>query len=840
MTRLTVFSAILLAVAAAPVPAIAGPAGPLTASAPAASQQALVDKYCVTCHNKRQKAAGLLLDEAPLGQMSEHPEIWEKVVRKLHVGAMPPAGLPRPDEQTMGGFVSWLETSLDEQSLKTPNPGRPAVHRLNRAEYANAVRDLLALEIDAPALLPADTSGFGFDNIADVLSVSSGLLERYMAAARKISRLALGDPTVKPGLQAYNLPYMVLLQDSRMSEDLPFGSRGGTTVRHMFPVDGEYRVHVTMQRSYLDTEPRGLSTAEQVDIRLDGERLALMPVGGPDAVGPNPYSSAPRPPADDALVVRFAAKAGPHTISVSFQNRTWAPEGIGPSRFPAASFGTQSAKASGVNTGRVEMAVDTVFVDGPFKASRPMTTESRKRIFVCDPSAPTPMKTSAAGAHVVPVSSAARQAAGTKAGPVSAAAREDACAKTIVSKLARRAYRRAATDEDVTTLLEFYRAGRTEDGFDGGIQRALERVLVSPYFLYRIEEDPASVKPAAAYRLSDVELASRLSFFLWSSIPDDRLLDLAIAGRLKEPMVLEQQVRRMLADPKSASFIQNFFSQWLYTRNMRLHRPDQKAFMDFDENLRQAFIKETELFVDSQVREDHGAMELLTGNYTFVNERLARHYGIPNVYGPRFRRVTFADGRRGGILGQGSLLTVTSMSTRTSPVKRGAWLLEHLLGTPPPPPPPNVPALPESADGKKVATSVRERMEQHRKNPVCASCHSKMDPLGFALENFDGVGQWRDLDGASAVDASGTLPDGTKFSGPAEFRQALLKRPEALVGTVTSKLLTYAMGRGVEPSDLAAVRKIMRDAAPSDYRWSNLILGVVRSMPFQMRRASAS
>ncbi len=781
-------------------PALSGVA---SAAADAVPQQALVDKYCVTCHNKRQKAAGLLLDETPLAQLTDHAEAWEKVVRKLHVGAMPPAGMPRPDDAALSGFVSWLETSLDAHAAQTPNPGRPAVHRLNRAEYANAIRDLLGVEIDAPALLPADTSGFGFDNIADVLSVSSGLLERYMAAARKISRLALGDPTIKPGLQAYSLPYMVLLQDGRMNEELPFGSRGGTTVRHMFPVDGEYSVKITLQRSYLDTEPRGLSTAELVDIRLDGERLAMLPVGGPDAVGPSPYAFAPKPPADANLVVRFATRAGPHVISVSFQNRTWAPEGIGPSRFPAASFGTQHAKSTSVATGRVEMAVDTVFVEGPFGAIRPVMTESRRRVFVCDP-----------------------------------AGREDACARTILSRLARRAYRRAATVDDVSTLMTFYKAGRTDGTFDAGIQRALERVLVSPYFLYRIEEDPAAARPGSAYRISDIELASRLSFFLWSSIPDDRLLDLALAGRLKEPALLEQQVRRMLADPKSKSFIQNFFSQWLYTRNMRLHRPDQKAFMDFDENLREAFITETELYVESQVRDDRGVMELITGNYTFVNERLARHYGVPNVYGPRFRRVTFADDHRGGILGQGSLLTVTSMSTRTSPVKRGAWLLEHLLGTPPPPPPPNVPALPESSDGQKVATSVRERMEQHRKNPVCASCHSKMDPLGFALENFDGVGQWRDRDGESAVDASGTLPDGTKFGSPAEFRQALMRRPDALVNTVTTKLLTYAMGRGVEAADMPAVRRIMRDAAASEYRWSALILGVVRSMPFQMRRAS--
>ena len=805
--RSAILATVIVALFTGVVALTAGPStvpAPATTVAAAAPQQALVDKYCVTCHNKRTKAAGLLLDEARIDPPSADAEIWEKVVKKLNTGAMPPVGSPRPDAQALNALVSWLETSLDDAAAKLPNPGRPAVHRLNRAEYANAIRDLLAIEIDAPSLLPADTSGFGFDNVADVLSVSSGLLERYMAAARRISRLAVGDPTIKPGVQTYSLPYMVLLQDARMGDDLPFGSRGGTAIRHMFPVDGEYLVRVTLQRGYLDTEPRGLPTAEQVDIRLDGERLGLMAVGGPDAMGPNPYSEAPRPAADGGLFVRFAAKAGLHTISVSFQNRTWAPEGIGPSRFPAASFGTQHAKGSGVSTGRVEMAVDAVHVEGPFKATRPAMTDSRRRIFVCDPTSP---------------------------------AREDACAKTILLKLARRAYRRAATADDVATLVEFYKTGRAEAGFDAGIQRALERILISPYFIYRVEEDPAGVAPGAAYRISDVELASRLSFFLWISIPDETLLDVALAGRLREPTVLAGQVRRMLADSRSRAFTQNFFSQWLFTRNMRLHRPDQKAFMDFDENLREAFIAETELFVDSQVREDRPVVELLTGNYTFVNERLARHYGVPNVYGPRFRRVALPGNGRAGILGQGSLLTVTSMSTRTSPVKRGAWLLEHLLGTPPPPPPPNVPPLPESTDSQKVSTSVRERMEQHRKNPVCATCHSKMDPLGFALENFDGVGQWRDRDGASVVDASGTLPDGSKFSGPSEFRQALMRRPEMLVSTATSKLMTYALGRGVEASDMPAVRKILRETASREYRWSALILGVIRSQPFQMRRA---
>jgi hypothetical protein len=782
------------------------PAPAPPASMSAGDARALVDKYCVTCHNQRTKAADLLLDQAHLDRVVEDAGVWEKVVKKLRAGAMPPTGSPRPEAATMNTFVTWLESTLDHEAASAPNPGRPAVHRLNRTEYTNAIRDLLALQIDGSAFLPADTTGFGFDNVADILSVSPGLLDRYMTAAHKISRMALGDPTIKSGLQVYQIPYMVLLQDSRMSEEMPFGSRGGTSIRHMFPVDGEYVVRVIMQRSYLDTEPRGLPTHEDVDFRLDGERIAWLPIGGPESVGPNPYAGAPKEDADKHLVVRIRTTAGLHTITVSFQNRTWEAEGIGPSRYPPASFGTQNAKGTSVLNGRAEMGVDQVHVEGPFKGARPEASASRRRLMVCTP----------------------RDATS-----------EEPCARTILSTLARRAYRRPVTAPEVSSLMKLYTSARADgDDFDAGIQLALERVLVSPFFIFRTEKDPSQAQSGAPYRISDVELASRLSFFLWSSIPDDHLLDLAIAGRLKNPATLEQEVRRMLADPRSKAFTENFFGQWLYLRNVKLHRPDPKAFMDFDENLREAFITETLLFTDSQVREDHGVLDLLTANYTFANERLARHYGIEGVYGPRFRRVTLPDARRSGILGQGSLLTVTSMSTRTSPVKRGAWLLEHLLGTPPPPPPANVPPLPESKDGQRIPTSMRERMEQHRRNPVCASCHSKMDPLGFALENFDGIGQWRDRDGTATIDPSGTLPDGSKFSGPADFKQALLTRPEALVNNVITKLMTYAMGRGVEPYDMPAVRKIRHDAAASGYRWSSLILGVVESMPFQMRRAS--
>lgn len=812
----------VLLVSLSPVAAHAGSAPATQAAArETSSPRALVDKYCVTCHNKRTRQGGLELDGVNVDRVTEQPEVWEKVVRKLRAGAMPPVGLPKPDAQAMDGFVTGLEESLDKASVASPNPGRPAVHRLNRSEYTNAVRDLLNLEIDGASLLPADTTGFGFDNNADVLSVSPGLLERYLGAARKISRLALGDPSVKPGLQTYSLPYMVLLQDSRMSDDLPFGSRGGAVFRHVFPVDGEYVIKVTMQRAYLDTEPRGLPTGELVDIRIDGVRQALLPIGGPDAVGPNPYASNDMKPAADAnLRVKTRIAAGSHAISVSFQNRTWYQEGVGPSRFPASSFGRQSAKGTSAGFGRVEMAVDTLHIEGPFDGVTPAESPSRRAIYICSP--------------------AASQGVAARPVKTGATAGDAACARRILSRLARRAYRRPVTTTDINVLMDFFQTGYTQGGFDAGILRGLERLLVSPYFIYRVEAEPKQARAGVPFRISDVELASRLSFFLWSSIPDDTLLDLAEAGRLRTPAVLERQVKRMLADPRAAAMTDNFFGQWLFLRNMRLHRPDPKAFMDFDENLRDAFITETRLFTASQVIEDRSVTELLTSNYTFANERLARHYGISNIYGPRFRRVTFDDNRRGGILGQGSLLSVTSMSNRTSPVKRGAWLLEHLLGTPPPPPPPNVPPLTESSEGTKVATSVRERMEQHRKNPACAACHSKMDPLGFALENFDGVGRWRDGDGESKVDASGVLPDGTKFTGPAEFRQALLRRPDAFVTTVASKLLTYALGRGVESYDMPAVRRIVRESAGEQYRWSSLIIEIVKSMPFQMRRPATS
>ena len=664
---------------------------------------------------------------------------------------------------------------------------------------------MLALEIDGRFLLPTDESGYGFDNIADVLSVSPGLLDRYMLAAQKISRLAVGDPTLQPVVERYTID-RALVQDERMSTDLPFGSRGGTVIRHYFSLDGEYGVRIRLTRSAFAPRILGIANREQLDVRLDGTRIKLFAVGGecvesaaarcmspPDIRTVNAVSEYEQT-ADAGLAVRFPVKAGMRQVEIAFLKRAWAePEGAAPARSPRG--GVQGA----------EMEVDSVDIEGPFDAQRPEDTPSRRQVFVCHPTDDQD---------------------------------EESCATKTLARLARRAYRRPVTDQDVQTLLGFYRTGRRQGGFEAGIRFALERLLVSLEFLARIERDPANVALGAVYRISDLELASRLSFFLWSSIPDDELLDLAASGKLSDPEVLEQQVRRMLADTRSQALVDNFFGQWLYLRNMRGVTPDPNAFPEFDGNLRAAFERETELFLENQLHQDRSVVDLLTANYTFVNERLARLYGIPNVYGSHFRRVTLSGDNRAGLLGHGSILTVTSYATRTSPVLRGRWLLEKFLGAPPPPPPPNVPALKESGEAAQP-TSVRERLEQHRKNPVCAGCHSRMDPLGFALENFNGIGKWRTSDANTPIDASGVFPDGTKFSGPAELRNMLLKYREELVRTVIEKLLTYALGRGVEYYDMPAVRAIRRDAAP-DYRWSSVILGIAKSLPFQMRTAPAS
>jgi mono/diheme cytochrome c family protein len=794
---------------------------------PASSSQyrAVLDHYCVTCHNEKLRTAELVLSKMDVGNVGAGAEVWEKVVRKLRTGAMPPAGMPRPDQATYDSFATYLETELDRSAAAKPNPGRIAIHRLNRAEYTNAVRDLLAVEIDGESLLPADESTYGFDNIGDVLSVSPALLERYMSAARKISRLAIGDPSTRLAFETYAVPKL-LTQDERISEDLPFGSRGGIAIRHYFPVDGEYVIRIKLQRNSRDYI-RGLAEQHQLDVRLDGARIKLFPVGGEHYGKTSPLYSRATPLGDpkqeeyehgmdEGLEVRFAAKTGTRSVGVAFLDEEAAPEGA--LQPPLTQFDVTFKGG--------DPAVESVTIGGPFDAKGLGETASRRKIFACRPT-----------------TDSQKLAKPAKLVSLDGGNNDEACAEKILTALAHRAYRRPVTQKDAQTLLAFYRSGRDAKGngggFDAGIGKAIERILVGPEFLFRVERDPDNLGPNTAYRVSDLELATRLSFFLWSSIPDDQLLDLAERGKLKDPAVLEQQVRRMLADSRSKALITNFAAQWLNLRTIQRVSPDPETFPDFDENLRNAFQQETELFFESMLREDRGVMDLLNADYTFLNERLARHYGIPNVYGSHFRRVTLRDEARRGLIGQASVLTATSYATRTSPTLRGKWVLENILGAPPPPPPPNVPSLKDRGEDGKIL-SVRQQMEQHRANPACSVCHTRMDPLGFALENFDAIGKWRNSSGAdnTPVDSSGVLPDGTKFNGPAELRKILLRHPQEFVTTVTEKLLTYSLGRGVLYYDAPAIRKITREAAAGNYRWSSIILGVVKSTPFQMRMSS--
>ncbi len=809
-----IFFGIALAIGAGRLPA-AGQQSALPVTPPPAAQQAVLNTYCVTCHNERLRTANLLLDKADLVNVAADAAVWEKVVRKLRARVMPPAGLPRPDQASYDSLAMYLETELDRAAAASPNPGRTGLHRLNRAEYANAVRDLLALEIDGGALFPPDESAYGFDNMAAVLSVSPLLLERYLAAARKISSRALGDRGARPVFETYEV-HKFLRQDDRMSEDLPFGSRGGIAVRHYFPLDGEYVLRIRLQKEARE-RIRGLHEPHQIDVRVDGERVALLTIGSETMGKPAPIFSLgtlvgdPEREqyerfADEALEVRFAAKTGARRVGISFVNQLVIPEGPlhyingRPDYLPRLSLSDRIENRGGLPE------VHTVSIGGPYDAKGLGETPSRSKVLTCHPVNP---------------------------------ADEAACAKRILSTLARRAYRRPVAEEDLEPLLRFYQAGQSDGGFEEGIRRALEAILVSPEFLFRMESDPVPPRgtaPGTVYRVSDIELASRLSFFLWSTIPDDELLDAAERGAMRDPSVLEQQVRRMLRDSRSQALVSNFAAEWLSLRALAAAKPDQNVFRDFDENLRDAFRRETELFFEHIMREDRSVIEFLDADYTFLNNRLAEHYQISGVYGSHFRRVPVSDGKRGGLLGQGAILTATSYANRTSPVTRGKWVLENLLGTPPPPPPPNVPALGEQVSGGKVLT-MRERMEQHRANPACAVCHRMMDPLGFALENFDGIGKWRSAEGATPINSSGVLPDGTPFQGPEQLRRVLLTQREGFVATLTEKLLTYALGRGTEHSDMPAVRKVMREAARNEYRWSSLILGVVQSTPFQMRRS---
>lgn len=773
-----------------------------------APQSALLAKYCVTCHNQKLRTAELTLDTVDVGNVAPHADIWEKVLRKVRTGEMPPASRPRPDSASIQSFVSFLESSLDRVAETTPNPGRVAVHRLNRSEYANAIRDLLDLEIDDRSVLIDEDPGVtGFDNTAGALSVSPVLVERYLTAARRISRMAVGDLNVVPVFDTYTLPKM-LKQDDRMSEDLPFASQGGVAVRHRFLVDGEYVVKVRLH-SQLYNYLIGIGRPHLLEVRLDGARIKQFTVGGNAPGTPAPDSFAgdiPGSPdweqymhdADAGLEVRFPAKAGTRLLSVSFADSSAEPEGV----LQPDQVGGSGLEYNQLYDGNPR--VMTVAIGGPYNATGSGDTPSRRKIFVC------------------------------RAKPGTPEADELNCAKRILTALARRAYRRSVTDKDLQPLLSFYASGRKQGSFDTGIQSALTRILIDPEFLVRIERDPADSAAGTVYRLNDVALASRLSFFLWGSIPDDELLDAAERRRLQDPKVLGQQVRRMMADRRFlTTFVDNFANQWLNLRKLRGVTPDPDLFPDFDENLREAFGRETELFLDSQIREDRSVLDLLRANYTFVDERLARFYGIPNVSGDAFRRVTIGNGGRGGLLAQGSILTVTSYADRTSPTFRGKWVLENLLAAPPPEPPPNVSDLKESPPDKP--TSVRQRLEEHRRNPGCAGCHARMDPLGFALENFDAIGKWRTTnEDQTAIDASSTLPDGTALNGVADLRDFILARRELFAAAVTEKLLTYALGRGLEHYDFPAVRKITREAAVNDYRWSSIIEGIVKSVPFQM------
>ena len=757
---------------------------------PGVEPKAMLDKYCVTCHNQRLKTGGLTLDNLNMDKVADNAETWEKVLRKLHGGMMPPQGMPRPDATTVDQFTSWLETSLDRAAASHPEPGRSTLHRLNRTEYGNAIHDLLDLDIDAASYLPADDEANGFDNIADVLRFSPSLLEQYLSASDKISSLAVGDPSITPVSLVFHAPPD--LDQEKHIEGLPLGTRGGIRIPYNFPLDGEYDFRVFLLQNIVGYLT-GLEYAHQLEISIDGQRVFLAQVGGEED---NKMSDANLGVAKDTidarLRTRIPVKAGPRTVVVTFLRRNSAP-----SDEPLQPF-THDHDLQNMNG---VPRIDRMQITGPFNPTGSGDTPSRHRIFFCRPSN---------------------------------AAAELPCARTILTNLARRAYRRPVTGADLENLLSFYQSARNKKNFDAGIENALRLILTNPKFLFRTESDPAGAAPGSMHPVSDLELASRLSFFLWSTIPDDQLINVASQGKLKDPAILEQQVKRMLADDRSEALVKNFAGQWLLLRNLPNVQPDPNEFPNFDDNLRQAFRRETEMFFGSILREDRNVLDLLTADYTFVNERLAKHYGIAGVYGSQFRRVKIANEQRRGLLGQGSILTVTSEANRTSPVKRGKFILEAILGTPPPAPPPNVPPLKENEGAQ--ALSVRARLEEHRKSPACSGCHAVMDPLGFSLENFDGVGEWRIKEPGGAVDPSGQLADGTKVDGPVALRNAIMRHPEQFVRTLTEKMLTYGLGRGLEYYDMPTVRGIARDASRTDYKFSSIVLGIVKSTPFQMRR----
>jgi mono/diheme cytochrome c family protein len=787
-----------------------------TATAPnrQESLRPALDRYCISCHNERTRTAGLMLDRLDLALAGRDAETWEKVARKLRTHEMPPPGLPRPDQATYDTLATTVEAALDGAAAAHPHPGRVAVHRLNRTEYTNAIRDLLALDVNGRALLPADEPDQqGFDNVAGVLSISPRLLENYLTAASTVSRLSVGDTSISAVEDTFRIP-TAMVQDDRAAEDLPFGSRGGIDIPYQFPLDGDYSIKVVLKRQ-LYLYLMGMGEPNQIDVRLDGALLKRFTIGGegqgrtaPESFAGNtqgdPHWEVYMHTADAGLIVRVPVTAGAHHVGVSFVKRHWEPEGV--LQPPQRGFARTTNELYFGNP-----SVDSVAIAGPLAARASADSPSRRRVFICRPSL-------------------SRRS--SREPPASEGGSEDGCARRILSTLARRAYRGPVAAADVDELLAFYRTGRAEGGFDAGIQRGLRRILASPRFLFRIERGPSTAQADQPYRVTDIDLASRLSFFLWSSIPDDELLAAATKSTLSNRATLEQQVRRMLADPRAQALVDNFAAQWLSIGKLAGVVPDVDAYPEFDENLRDAFRQETRTFIESQLREDRSVIDLVTANYSYVNERLARHYQIPHVYGSHFRRVTFTDGVRGGLLGQGSVLTVTSYPNRTSPVLRGRWLLDNVLGAPPPPPPPDVPLLSESSAAKTA--SMRQQMEAHRKSPSCAVCHVRMDPLGFSLEQFDALGKWRTASDGIAVDASAALPDGTRFEGITGLRQVVASHPDDFARTFTQKLLAYAVGRSLDAHDQPAVRQIARTAAVQGYRWSSIITGIVTSTPFTM------
>src|SRR5262245_22693398 len=792
-------------VARSQAPAASKPAAEAAAPAPsgdAKTYRAFVNQYCVGCHNTRnaQPASHPVdLEKASLDNVLTDADTWERVLRKLSVRAMPPQNMPHPQEAEYVAFTTWLADSIDRAwASRGASPGRYVVHRLNRTEYGNAIRDLLALDVDVTSLLPSDDADFGFDNIAASLKTSPMLLDRYVTVAQRISLLAVGNPKALPG----NTEYSISREFSQNAyiEGLPLGTRGGTVVRHIFPADGEYKLAARLFRGieegYVGVE--GNDTPHTFVITIDGEEVYSSTIGGPKDHEEQSKSLTEWQPVIDArLTARVKVTAGPHNVGFTWRERPAQRQDVWE---PSLRDSQEIHMVGGMPK------IRTAMIEGPYNVTGVSASPSRARIFVCRPAT---------------------------------AAEETSCATRILTNLTRRAYRRPVNAADVQAPMEFYRQARQNgDTFDAGIRAGLARVLSSTSFIYRMERDPAGVEPGAAHQVSDVEVASRLSFFLWSSIPDERLLDLAASGRLRQPGVLAAQVKRMIVDERSNALISNFTGQWLQLRNLEAKvAPDLLMFPEFDDNIRKGFRRETEMLFGYILRNDRSALELLSADYTFLNERLAKHYGIPGVYGQRFRQVKLTDPNRFGLLGHGSILSLTALATRTSPVFRGAYVLTTFLNTPPTPPPPNVPTLEDSNKGKDtVAKSVRDQLELHRQNPACSGCHRVIDPPGFALENFDSVGQWRNaMPSGASIDANGVLADGTKISGPAELRQAILKRPEAFVTIITERLMIYALGRGLEPVDMPVVRRIVRKAGQSGYRLSTIVNEIIESAPFQMR-----